>query len=110
LEIQAVGLFSLAALSLGRLFGHKLRRRGGGLSYATSFPATEAKNYEDTAQFLGALMFQFDFSLPHVPQWSVLLGIHHCSVAGGVFSGVHGAPMLGSSEFAAYFEEDGIYK
>ena len=64
---------------------------GAGLSYATSVPAIEAKYYEDTAQFLGALMFEFAFSLPHVPQWSLVTGIHHRSGAAGVFSGVHGA-------------------
>ena len=64
---------------------------GAGLSYATSVPAIEAKNYEDAARFLGALMFQFSFSLPHVPQWSLVTGIHHRSGAGGVFSGVYGA-------------------
>ena len=64
---------------------------GAGLSYATSVPAIEAKHYEETARFLGALMFEFSFSLPHVPQWSLVTGIHHRSGAGGVFSGVHGA-------------------
>jgi len=64
---------------------------GAGLSYATSVPAIEAKLYEETAQFLGALMFEFAFSLPHVPQWSLVTGIHHRSGAGGVFSGVQGA-------------------
>ena len=64
---------------------------GAGLSYATSVPAIEAKLYDDTSQFLGALMFEFAFSLPHVPQWSLVTGIHHRSGAGGVFSGVQGA-------------------
>ena len=64
---------------------------GAGLSYATSVPAIEAKLYEETAQFLGALMFEFAFSLPQVPQWSLVTGIHHRSGAGGVFSGVQGA-------------------
>jgi hypothetical protein len=64
---------------------------GAGLSYATSVPAIEAKHYEDTARFLGALMFEFAFSLPQVPQWSLVTGIHHRSGAGGVFSGVQGA-------------------
>jgi hypothetical protein len=64
---------------------------GAGLSYATSPPTVEAKHYEETAQFLGALMFEFAFSLPYVPQWSLVRGIHHRSGAGGVFSGVRGA-------------------
>jgi hypothetical protein len=64
---------------------------GAGLSYATSVPAIEAKLYEETARLLGALMFEFAFSLPQVPQWSLVTGIHHRSGAGGVFSGVQGA-------------------
>jgi hypothetical protein len=64
---------------------------GAGLSYATSIPKIEDKNYDETAQFLGALMFEFAFSLPHVPQWSLTTGIHHRSGAGGLFSGVRGA-------------------
>jgi hypothetical protein len=64
---------------------------GAGLSYATSVPKIEAKNYDEAAQFLGALMFEFAFSLPHVPQWSLITGIHHRSGAGGIFSGVRGA-------------------
>ena len=64
---------------------------GVGLSYATSVPKIEAKNYDEVARFLGALMFEFSFSLPHVPQWSLITGIHHRSGAGGVFSGVRGA-------------------
>jgi len=64
---------------------------GAGLSYATSVPAIEAKLYDDTSQFLGALMFEFAFSLPQVPQWSLVTGIHHRSGAGGAFSGVQGA-------------------
>jgi hypothetical protein len=64
---------------------------GAGLSYATSIPAIEAKLYADTSQLLGALMFEFAFSLPQVPQWSLTTGIHHRSGAGGVFDGVSGA-------------------
>jgi hypothetical protein len=64
---------------------------GAGLSYATSVPEIEAKNYDEAAQFLGALMFEFSFSLPYVPQWSLTIGIHHRSGAGGIFSGVRGA-------------------
>ncbi len=64
---------------------------GAGLSYATSIPKIEAKNYDKTSQFLGALMFEFAFSLPDVPQWSLVTGLHHRSGAGGVFNGVRGA-------------------
>jgi hypothetical protein len=64
---------------------------GAGLSYATSIPKIEAKNYDETARLLGALMFEVVFSVPHVPQWSLITGLHHRSGAGGVFSGVRGA-------------------
>jgi hypothetical protein len=64
---------------------------GAGLSYATSVPAIEAKLYDETAQFLGALMFEFAFSLPDTPQWSFVTGVHHRSGAGGLFNGVRGA-------------------
>jgi len=36
-------------------------------------------------------MFEFAFSLPQFPQWSLMTGIHHRSGAGGVFNGVRGA-------------------
>jgi hypothetical protein len=64
---------------------------GAGVSYATSVPAIEAKHYEETARFLGALMFELAFSLPQVPEWALVTGIHHRSGAGGQFSGVRGA-------------------
>ena len=64
---------------------------GAGLSYATSIPEIEAKHYDKTSRLLGALMFEFAFSLPQVPQWSLVTGIHHRSGAGGVFNDVHGA-------------------
>ena len=64
---------------------------GTGLSWATSVPKIEAKNYDEAVRLLGALMFEFAFSLPRVPQWSLITGIHHRSGAGGVFSGVRGA-------------------
>lgn len=64
---------------------------GVGLSYATSLPEIEVKNHDEAAQFLGAVMFEFAFSLPQVPEWSLITRIHHRSGAGGVFSGVNGA-------------------
>jgi hypothetical protein len=64
---------------------------GAGISYATSVPEIEVKNYDESARFIGALMFEFAFSLPHIPQWGLIMGIHHRSGAGGVFNGVHGA-------------------
>jgi hypothetical protein len=64
---------------------------GAGLSYAASVPKIEAKNYDKASRFLGALMFEIAFSLPHVQQWSLVTGIHHRSGAGGLFSGIRGA-------------------
>ena len=37
---------------------------GAGLSYATSVPEIEVKNQGESAQFLGALSFEFTFALP----------------------------------------------
>jgi hypothetical protein len=64
---------------------------GTGLSYATSIPEIEVKNEGESAKLLGALAFEFAFSLPSVPQWSLVAALHHRSGAGGTFSGVHGA-------------------
>ena len=64
---------------------------GAGLSYATAVPEIEAQNHEHTSQFLGALMFEFAFSLPSVPQWSLVAGIHHRSGAAGLFNDVRSA-------------------
>ena len=64
---------------------------GVGLSYATSVPEIEAKNNDEAAKFLGALMFELAFSHPRVPQWSFVTRLHHRSGAGGLFSDVHGA-------------------
>jgi hypothetical protein len=64
---------------------------GAGLSYATPVPEIEEKHYDKTARFLGALMFEFAFSLPSAPQWGLVTRLHHRSGAGGLFSGVHGA-------------------
>lgn len=65
---------------------------GAGLSYATAVPAIEAKNYDQTARFLGALSFEFTFALPTRPEWCLVAGlIHHRSGAAGTFNGVRGA-------------------
>ena len=64
---------------------------GVGVSYATSVPEIEAKNHDDVAaRFLGALMFELAFSSPRVPQWGLVIRLHHRSGANGVFSGVSG--------------------
>jgi hypothetical protein len=64
---------------------------GVGLSYATSVPEIEAKNHDEAAKFLGALMFEVAFSHPRIPQWGFVTRLHHRSGAGGLFSDVHGA-------------------
>jgi hypothetical protein len=64
---------------------------GAGLSYATSVPEIEVQNHGKSAQFLGALSFEFTFALPSIPQWNLVAGIHHRSGAGGTFSGVRSA-------------------
>jgi len=64
---------------------------GVGLSYATSIPKIEAKHYKETSRFLGALRFEFAFSLPDTPRWNLVTGIHHRSGAGGTFNDVRGA-------------------
>ena len=65
---------------------------GAGVSYATSVPEIEAKNNDDlAARFLGALMFELAFSPPRVPQWGLVIRLHHRSGANGLFSGVKGA-------------------
>jgi hypothetical protein len=64
---------------------------GAGLSYATSVPEVEVENQGDSAQFLGALSFEFTFALPRIPQWNLVAGIHHRSGAGGTFSGIRSA-------------------
>jgi hypothetical protein len=65
---------------------------GAGVSYATSVPEIEAKNHDgEGARFLGALMFELAFSPPRVPQWGLVIRLHHRSGAAGLFSGVWGA-------------------
>ena len=64
---------------------------GVGVSYATSVPEIEAKIHDDkAARFLGALMFELAFSPPRVPQWGLVIRLHHRSGAAGLFSGVWG--------------------
>ncbi len=64
---------------------------GAGVSYATSVPEIEAKNHDNVAgRFLGALMFELALSPPRVPQWGLVIRLHHRSGASGVFSGVSG--------------------
>ncbi len=64
---------------------------GEGLSYATQTPEVEARSHDETSKFLDYLMFEFAFSLPSRPEWSLITRIHHRSGAYGLFDGVHGA-------------------
>jgi hypothetical protein len=64
---------------------------GIGLSYATSVPKIEDLNHDEASQLLVYVMFEFGFSLPKLPEWSLMARIHHRSGAFGTFDGVHGA-------------------
>lgn len=65
-----------------------------GVSYASSIPAVEQKQNDDTKRFLNYLMFEATFALPSDPQWQVLARIHHRS---GAF-GLYGAGNTGSND------------
>ncbi len=60
---------------------------GAGLSYATETPRIEAIGVDNTPKLLGYLMLEFAFSLPNLPQYSLVARVHHRSGAGGLFSG-----------------------
>jgi len=64
---------------------------GEGLSLALGDPEFEEKHYQETSRFLNYMMYEFTFSLPHVPQWALVTRIHHRSGMFGVFNGVTGA-------------------
>jgi len=64
---------------------------GEGLSYATETPEVEARRHDETSKLLDYLMFEIAFSLPSLPEWSLITRIHHRSGAFGLFDGVHGA-------------------
>jgi hypothetical protein len=65
---------------------------GEGLSLALETPAFEEKYHgTETNAFLNYLMFEFDFSLPSHPRWSLVTRLHHRSGIYGLFNGVDGA-------------------
>lgn len=64
---------------------------GQGLSYITETSKVEARRHDETSKFLDYLMFEIAFSLPSLPEWSLITRIHHRSGVYGVFDGVHGA-------------------
>jgi hypothetical protein len=63
---------------------------GNGLSYATEEPEIEIEKNDETARLLYYLMFELDFALPQLPEWSVFTRIHHRSGVFGLFDGVKG--------------------
>ena len=65
---------------------------GAGLSYASEIPKFEEERRGEgqTAQLLAYLMLELAFSLPAIPNWSLVTRIHHRSGAFGVFDGVTG--------------------
>ena len=64
---------------------------GEGLSYATEISEIEGKRHDKTSKLLNYLMFEFEFTLPRLPDWSLLTRIHHRSGVFGLFDGVRGA-------------------
>lgn len=64
---------------------------GEGVSYATEVPELESQRHDETAKFLDYLMFEFEFTLPRMPDWSLITRLHHRSGFYGLFDGVHGA-------------------
>ncbi len=62
-----------------------------GVSYTTSIPAIEARRWRETAQLLNHMFYEATFSLPEVPEWSLVARLHHRSGMWGLFSGVSGA-------------------
>lgn len=65
---------------------------GAGLSYATEIPKVEEERRGDgqTQKFLAYLMMELAFSLPQLPNWSLVTRVHHRSGAFGLFNGVTG--------------------
>jgi hypothetical protein len=66
---------------------------GAGLSYASEIPKLEEERNGEgqTAKLLVYLMLELAFSLPDIPNWSLVTRIHHRSGAFGLFSGVTGS-------------------
>lgn len=62
-----------------------------GVSYTTSVPAVEARRWRNTSQFLNHMFYEATFTLPEVPEWSLVARLHHRSGVGGLFSEVSGA-------------------
>lgn len=64
---------------------------GEGLSYATDIPEVERKDHNNVSRLLNYLSFETAFSLPEIPQWSLIVRLHHRSGVFGLFKGVYGA-------------------
>lgn len=65
---------------------------GWGLSYAHEIPDLEprADRDEQSTHLLSYLLVELDFSAPTVPQWGLVLRLHHRSGVFGTFGGVRG--------------------
>lgn len=58
---------------------------GEGISYATSVPALEKRDNENTKRLLNLLVFEATFALPQYPQLQLVARIHHRSGAYGLY-------------------------
>jgi len=58
---------------------------GEGISYATSIPAIELKDNQNTKRLLNYLMFEATVALPSCPRLQLLARIHHRSGAYGLY-------------------------
>ncbi|TAK73128.1 MAG: hypothetical protein EPO11_08910 [Gammaproteobacteria bacterium] len=56
-----------------------------GVSYATSVPAIEKDDNDNTKRFLNYLMFEATFALPSYPQLQLAARVHHRSGAYGLY-------------------------
>ncbi|MFT7671122.1 MAG: hypothetical protein ACI8X5_003838 [Planctomycetota bacterium] len=65
---------------------------GYGLSWATEIPKLEESSHtnEGATQLLSYLLLEWTLGLPTVPDWDLVLRIHHRSGVYGTFDGVHG--------------------
>jgi hypothetical protein len=58
---------------------------GLGLSYATELPEFEVQDNGSSNQWLAYMLVELTARLPSVPQWQLVVRVHHRSAAFGVF-------------------------
>ena len=58
---------------------------GLGLSYATELPEFEVQDNGSSNQWLAYILVELTARLPSVPQWQLVVRVHHRSAAFGVF-------------------------